>query len=200
MTEMSNCIPDLCSLPALVDNEFCPVIKDLPIKLNQLYTGSYAVMNEVPTITNGLTELYKNTLGAWMIKYALAIMVPYVIIFIVLLCILMTRGFLSYYVGIILIILVLVVSLIGILFIINDAYNSGNTLRVETQKILKTNWQSNKDTISYNVGTAYISPDSVICPVTHSSDDNLYTKNENSSTENNPLIDNSYPYYRSKSS
>jgi hypothetical protein len=165
--KITKCIPDMCESAGLSNNDFCPVIREQPVRLNQLYTGGYTIVRELPVITEGLDDLYGNTLGSWLMIYALSLMVPYVVIFSILLLVLIHNETINFYTGATLIVFVLVASWIGILFIIGYSHKSGNYLKSQTQVLLQQNWEANKEDILYKIGTAYISPDTVTCPSTH---------------------------------
>jgi hypothetical protein len=193
---ITECIPDICANDILADKEFCDATKDLPITLNQLYTGGYTIINSTPTITTGIKELYEDTVGPWLGKFALAIMIPYVIVFIVLFIVLIRNNVISVYTGAILIILSIVLALIAIIFIISDTTKAGTYLKTSTKELLTNNWDKNKEKIFYDLGMAYISPDSLTCPPISSTNVNVATNmnaasnrhassNVNASTEMN---------------
>lgn len=171
MTEVSNCIPDLCSNAGLSDNEFCSVVKDSNIQLNQLYLGGYIALKEVPTLTNGLEDLYKNDVGSWLITISLSTLLPFVVMIMAIVFVLVDKKIISYSIAFAMIILLITVTLISLLSIMSVTYRKSAHLTYQTHAIIKSNWETNKDRIMYDIASAYLSPDDVVCRQTNKNTD-----------------------------
>ncbi len=165
MSESNGCIPDLCSNTGFSDSEFCDVVKGSPMTLDQMYTGGRTIINEIPSLYEGLGDAYTSTSMSWILILGLSIFVPYIIIFVIIFLLLMSKNVISPGACVMFIVLVVILAVIGIIVIFVSSYYAASKIKNDTYSIVKHNWEKNKDRIMFNVGSAYMSPESSTCPI-----------------------------------
>lgn len=154
-----SCVPCPCTAFGIFDTTECFELLSLllfPPRLGQLYSGLYSTVNQIPVLTDGIIPIVQDSVVTWVIELLLALVLPWVILFIVIYFVLVGKGVISYGYLAILTILTIIIAAISIIFIYLNTSFVFTSLFSQVQQRFTNNWQANSASITTNVVNAYV--------------------------------------------
>lgn len=138
-----------------------------------LYSGGYALVSSIPSLVAGVGTTVQDELTKLFFRVALVQAVPYFIVLIVLIIVLMRGNVVSTDVGIMLIMFTIVMTVIGVGFILFYTQDVVENVYNDIVNGITTNFALQKDIILEHFTIAWAIPDHVICPPTTSFSETL---------------------------
>lgn len=155
---MSSCIPCPCDFFGITGPFVCDVINkilEIPPRLGQLYTGIFTGIEAIPELVNGAPGIIETNITAWFLELALALILPWIIVFIVLFFLMSHHKLISTGYAIILTIFTIVLGIISLVFIFLNTLYIFTFLTDQVRQQILNNWNANKDTIFFNIFNNY---------------------------------------------
>jgi len=176
------CVPDLCSI--FTDINDCEDVKDGPASLNKFYSTIYMAGLQIPTLIDGVTGAVESTVSSGLFKIFFVWSFPFIFTLIILIIILIRNRTITFDIGILLSILVIVLFVITIFWILNQGIGIVTDSFNEAKDIINQNWITNKDQITCNISQAFNNPDAVTCLKDIDKDKYLLDKSDLSGKQN----------------
>ena len=157
----SFCVPEICtftSSPAVCEN-----IKPATPTYEELYAGLYISGLMVPNLVVGVQDNISTQLSSLIVTSEIVRTLPYLITFIILFIILIRTRVLTFDIGVLLIVLILVLTGLTIFFVTQQTASSLEDIINSTQQILIDNWNNNSDQFRCNLEFALLFPFDITC-------------------------------------
>jgi hypothetical protein len=159
---VSICVPDFCKVND-IPFQPCVFIKAAPVTFENLYSTIYMGTQAVPLITEGIPTKIQDDLTWLFFRIAFVQTLPYIIMFAVLFIVMMRARLVSFDVGIMMIVLIVVLAVISVAWILFYVDNVIVDLISQVGTMLTDNWNKNKAQIGCNLYEAWIDPAYVAC-------------------------------------
>lgn len=157
-------IPSPCTLldnPVDCQFAWCAE-RNCPVTYNALYSTGYLLATTAPKLTDGIPTMIQEDLKSWLFRIALIQTIPYLATFIVLFIALMASGVILVEVGIFLILLIIILTMLAVLWMIQDSSDVVYTLETNIRSKINENWKNNPDFARKLIYTLF-EPDTVAC-------------------------------------
>jgi hypothetical protein len=146
-------IPEFCSQFGEPNSDVyksCLQRKNTKLALtpNFLYSLGYILKDDIPKTFDGIGEFIKDDIQSMILQLALLQTIPYAIIFIVLVIALITHGTISYYVGIILIAIILITAWLTFFLLIYTSNSKLGAIADNVNTKFADNWEKNKSQLT----------------------------------------------------
>jgi hypothetical protein len=154
-----SCVPCPCDLFKITNPIQCAAVNTTftdPPRLGQLYSGLYSAATYVPEIIEGIPQIIQSDLTSWGVKLGLAVVLPWLIMFIILFIIMAGQGLITYGVALILAILVIALTIISLIFIYYETKTLVVNFGPQVQEKLSSNWDEKKEDIVPEILNSYL--------------------------------------------
>lgn len=141
-------------------------LKDEAVIYNSAYSTGYLVSKYIPILLEGVPDIIENDvtlIGSTIVQSILIFIIPYVIVFLVLIGILMYNKTISISIGILLLILVIVITAICVIWALTDISGSVSNIPTQITIQITNNFNNTKDSFEQILITAITNPDSIAC-------------------------------------
>lgn len=153
-----NCVPCPCDLLGLTPPLCGTTVRvfENPPRLGQLYTALYTGISDVPTILKGSENIIQNDITDLFIRIGIALIIPTILIFFIIICLLISSGIVNMMTGIIIILLMLFVFSLALVYLYWDINDQVDIIATKVKYNIEDNWNDNKETIINDVLNSYL--------------------------------------------
>lgn len=158
-----NCIPDLSTYVPEEQQGLVQVIKCCQPTGNQIYASIYAALQGFDLVTSGVGGSIQSNLESWFGRFAIIVMLPWVIILTALFIYFMVTKVMSFAAGMIFISVTFILAIIAIAWIFWDAYDTSLNVYNNTIATISDNWNKYKYDIGGQIIDGYLLDENTMC-------------------------------------
>lgn len=156
------CVPcpcDLLGVNTSIEEILCivklmPKFQDPP-RLGQLYSAAYTASTHVPEVIDGIPQILQRDLTGWFLKFSIAFVLPWMIMFMVIIVILGRNDIIRPGTVYSLMLLVLFLSLLAFAFVYWQTTGIVSGLGSQIKNKFDENWKNNKTPILNDILDSY---------------------------------------------